>query len=416
MIKKLRKKFIRITMLSVTAVMLLLCLTVNIANFISVNSEEKKMLTAISENSGRVPSAPPGAKDEHGKEPTEEPKKGQFTAETPYTTRYFILRFDNDGNLTRAELSNIASVTADDTGEYLDAALKKGSGFSRFKGYKFYVLSVGENRNMAIFLDCYQDMRSVYSTAAISLAAAAVCILIVYVTVVLSSRRAIDPVVKSSLRQKQFVTDAGHELKTPITVIATSLSVLEMEIGSNKWIDKARSQTEKLTELVNSLVTLSKADEEQEMLKFSEFDISSAVLETAESFSDFAEQKNHKLNISAENGIMYNGDEYAVRQLVSILLDNAVKYAADNSEIDISVARHKKGVIIKTRNRCDDISEGDCEKLFDRFYRPDKSRSASTGGFGIGLSVAKSIAEGHKGSISADCSEKGFITFSVYLK
>ena len=137
MVKKLRKKFIRITMLSVTAVMLLLCLTVNIANFISVNSEEKKMLTAISENSGRVPSAPTGAKDEHGKEPTGEPKRGQFTAETPYTTRYFILRFDDDGNLTRAELSNIASVTADDTDEYLDAALKRAAAFHASRDISF---------------------------------------------------------------------------------------------------------------------------------------------------------------------------------------------------------------------------------------------------------------------------------------
>ena len=206
----------------------------------------------------------------------------------------------------------------------------------------------------------------------------------------------------SAEQQKQFITDASHELKTPITVIATSLKVLEMETGKQKWIDKAQAQTEKLTELVNSMVTLSRMDEEESPLRMEEFNVSDAVEETAGSFSDFALSHGHEMRINVEPGIKYRGDEYAVRQLVSILLDNAVKYAADATPISVELCRVRKGVVLRAENTCVSPENIDTEKLFDRFYRADPSRSESGAGFGIGLSIARSIAEGHKGHISAE--------------
>lgn len=223
------------------------------------------------------------------------------------------------------------------------------------------------------------------------------------------------PVAESYEKQKRFITDASHELKTPITVIATSLRVLEMETGKQKWIDKAKNQTEKLTELVNSLVSLSRLDEEKSPLKFSEFNISDAVKETAESFCDFAESNGKKLEISVEPDITYNGDEYAVRQLVSVLTDNAIKYADPSSPILVSLEKSKKKIVIKTENACAEPIKGDLSKLFDRFYRADESRNSETGGFGIGLSLAKSIAEGHGGKISASSPAENRIEFTVTL-
>lgn len=237
-----------------------------------------------------------------------------------------------------------------------------------------------------------------------------------WIAVLFFSRRAIDPVVKASERQKQFITDASHELKTPITVIATSLKVLEMENGKQKWIDKAVSQTEKLTELVNSLVTLSRMDEESTPLKMSDFNISSSISEVAESFVDFAASKGHMLSIDIEPDIVYHGDEYAVRQLVSILLDNAVKYSIKNSEITFSLAKFKKGVTITAENKCGGIDDDDIKKLFDRFYRPDKSRNSATGGFGIGLSIARAIVEGHGGHIHAENADGDVIRFVAELR
>ena len=254
---------------------------------------------------------------------------------------------------------------------------------------------------MAVFLDGYQQLRSVGLVLLWSLAADAACILLVVVLVVLLSRRAIDPVVRSAEKQKQFITDASHELKTPITVISTCLRVLEMETGKQKWIDKAQAQTEKLTALVNALVTLSRMDEGVSPLKMEPFPLSEAVADTAEPFRDLAQSKGHDLVLDIAPELTYRGDEYAIRQLVSILLDNAVKYARADSPITLTLEKTRRGIALRCRNGSDPIPEDTLTKLFDRFYRADPSRSAATGGFGIGLSIARSIAEAHRGSICA---------------
>lgn len=408
MIRRLRKRFIRIATLAVTAVLLVLCLSVNIANYISVDSGLTNVLNVISDNRGTMPPMP------HGQPPEGRPD-GQLTKETPFSTRYFVLRYDGDGDLIKADLDKIAAVTEDDVGEYLSLALEHGEGYGCARGYKYRVVYNGEDRWMAIFLDDYQEMRSVREIALVSLAAMADCVALVYVIVVLCSRRAIDPVVQASERQKQFITDASHKLKTPITVIATSLKVLEMETGKQKWIDKAQTQTEKLTELVNSLVTLSRMDEEKTPLHFAPFAVSDAVRETAESFRDFAESNGHALRLEIAPELAFSGDEYAIRQLVSILLDNVVKYAAEGTGIAFSLEKTKKGVLLSSVNVSrTPLAPEELDKLFDRFYRADPARSG-TGGFGIGLSIARSIAEGHKGGIRASL-EDGKICFRAELR
>ena len=265
--------------------------------------------------------------------------------------------------------------------------------------------------------DCEHNsvLRPLYRLAGVSVAAMAVCVALVYLIVVRLSRRAMEPVVQSVQRQKQFITDAGHELKTPITVIATSLRLLEMEVGQQKWLEKAQNQTERLKELVNSLVTLSRMDEEESPLKLSDFAVSEAVEETAESFRDFARSQGHLLELAIVPGLTYCGDEYAVRQLVSILLDNAVKYALPETPIRFVLEKGKRGVVLRCSNACTPLAEGETEKLFDRFYRSDQARSAD-GSFGVGLSIARSIAEGHHGFIRAQCPQPGEIVFTAQLR
>lgn len=426
MIKRLRNRFIRIATLSVAAVMLLLTVILNAANYISTDADQRQTLTLIAENRGTIPITQPDMPD-GTQEPPDMPdgitpqsdqsdpgrRGGPFTAETPFTTRFFVLRFQDDGTLVQADLTKIASVTEDDTAVYLNAAVKKGTGYGYCGSYRFYVTDTDDGQHLAIFLDCYQSLRAVRTVLVWSLAADALCTLLVLGLVVLLSRRAIDPVVRSAEQQKQFITDASHELKTPITVIATSLKVLEMEVGRQKWIDKARGQTEKLTSLVNSLVTLSRMDEEESPLKKEPFPISDAVWETAESFTELAASAGHPLTVQVTEGLVCCGDEYAVRQLTSILLDNAVKYAAPDSPITLTLEKSRRGVVLRTTNRCEDAAHIDTAKLFDRFYRADPSRTA--GGFGIGLSIARSIAEGHRGSISAAV-DGDTITFTAELR
>ncbi len=479
MIRRLRKRFIRITMLSVTLVMVLLSLIVNIANYISTNADLTALLDVICENQGTIPThnepagQPPssanannddsddtdrdasagsgtssnsstdadadgsgtaagnstnrdddkGGRTEEGTKadpetevaPADKPElPGKpFNQETPYSTRYFYLRYDQEGNLMFADLDHIAAITEEDTDEYLAVALKHGVGYGTYGCYRFRVIQHGENRYMVVFLDCYQEFHSLKTVALCSLAATLACIALVYFLVVFFSRRAIDPVVQGVERQKQFVTDASHELKTPITVIATSLKVLEMETGKQKWIDKAVLQTERLKDLVNSLVTLARMDEEESPLKFRDFPLSEALTETAESFTDYAQSCSHQLEISIEPDISFRGDEYAIRQLASILLDNGIKYGDPDSPLRISLEKRKKDIILRTENRCENMDGKELDKLFDRFYRVDKSRSKS--GFGIGLSIAKSIVEGHGGSIRAESPEEGTIAFTVHF-
>ena len=171
-----------------------------------------------------------------------------------------------------------------------------------------------------------------------------------------------------------------------------------------------------MSDLVSDLVTLSRLDEEKPVLRIANFDISVAVAETAESFRDFAAAQGHGLELESPSGLTYRGDEYAVRQLVSVLLDNAVKYADEGGGIRLSLERAKRGVMLTVVNACTGMDPAELDRLFDRFYRVEKSRSKQTGGFGVGLSIARSIAEAHKGSIRAECPDASSIQFTVILK
>ena len=374
-------------MLAVTSVMLLLCLIVNIANYVSVDAELGDMLNVICENQGKIPHPPHGEGPGAGGD-------GRFTPETPFSTRYFVLRYTEDGELIKADLENIAAVTEDDTGPYLETALGHGEGFGYTSGYKYLVADNGDGRHMAIFLDCHQEMRGVLMTALLSVCASAFCILLVYVIVLLCSRRAIDPVVRASEKQKQFITDAGHELKTPIT-----------ENGPQKWIDKAAAQTEKLTELVNSLVALSRMDEGEGAFSFSEFNASDAAEEIADSFSDYALSCGHALDAHIEPDVIYRGDEYAVRRLISVLLDNAVKYRREDVPLNITVSTAdiaNSRLEITIEDNGIGIKKEHLRKIFDKFYRVPTGNKHDVKGFGLGLAYVYKMIDLLGGTIKVE--------------
>lgn len=414
MIAKLRKRFVRIAMLSVLLVMLLLSAIAYVARIMSINAGLNVVLDLITENQGSFPTQQPGEHPDGNRSDLK--PNGPINIETPFSTRFFVLRYNDAGELEYADLNSIAAVTEGDVYHYLTVALKHGEGYGYVNGYKYRVVHTGEDRNMAVFLNCYQDVASLRALRRALLAAVAFCTLMTYVLLHLFSRRAIDPVVRSAEQQKQFITDAGHELKTPLTVITTCLSVLEMETGRNKWIDKIQAQTDKMRDLVNDLVTLSRMDEERPPVIMADFDISAAVAETAESFEDSALAAGLTLEQDIESGLNYRGDEAQIRQLCSILLDNAVKYAQDTTPVRIGLKKEKAGVVLRCSNACSVLPQEELNKLFDRFYRPDKSRSSETGGFGIGLSVARSIAQAHRGTIKAAAPKPGIIEFTAMLK
>ncbi len=408
MINKLRRQFIVIAMISVTLVVLLMAISINVFYFLSTDKDLSSTLQMIYENQGMIPLFSVGKPGR--------PLDGQFTAETPYSTRYFVLYYEEDGTLNLTDMKHIAAVTEEDSDRFLSVALSNGEGMGYTGQYKYYVVRTGESQYMAIFVDCQRELHSIRTFAFISVLVVLVCIALVYILICFFSKKVIEPTAKSVEKQKQFITDASHELKTPLTIIITSLKVLEMEVGQQKWIDKAQAQTEKMTELINDMVTLARLDEEKPPLQLSEFDISSVVAEVAESFQDFAAARNHTLETDIAPGISYYGDEYAIRRLVSILLDNAVKYADSEGSIRLSLEGSKKGVVLKTSNPCTGLDSKELDKLFDRFYRPDQSRSKQTGGFGVGLSIARSVTEAHRGSIRAEHPSEGIIQFTAVLR
>lgn len=407
MIHKLRRKFICIAMASVTLVMLLMAVSINSINYLSTNGDLEHTLEMICANEGSMPQPEPPGKPGPRRE-------DRFSMEKPYSTRYFVLYYTDTGDLIRAEMKHIAAVTEEDAGTYLELARKHGEGFGYTGNYKFYVVDTG-GQYMAVFLDCYDELHSLRNFAVISLLVVAGGVALVFVLVLVLSKWAITPVIRSAEKQKQFITDASHELKTPLTVINTSLKVLEMESGKSRWIDKIQGQTDKLTRLVNDLVTLSRLDEEKPPLQMADFNLSAAVEETAESFLDFAAAQGHDIQLDIPPELHCHGDEYAVRQLISILLDNAIKYADPGGGITLSLEKRKKGVLLRTVNPCAALDEKETEKLFHRFYRGDKARP-SRGGFGVGLSIARGIVEAHRGTITADCPQPGLVRFSVALR
>lgn len=237
--------------------------------------------------------------------------------------------------------------------------------------------------------------------------------LVVLLLVILFSKRAVRPVAESYQRQKQFVTDANHELKTPLTLIRANLDILEGETGPNEWLSDIREETGLMSQLVGRLVTLARMDEESQPLEALSFDLAAAVWETASVFTQPAETAGKALSIKTPDNLSYKGDEAALRQLVSILLDNAVKYCDPGGfiQLELQEGRHP---VLTVDNSCQAVGELPLSRLFDRFYRADPARTYGSG-FGIGLSIAKGIVERHRGEITAHKLNSAAIRFRVKL-
>jgi signal transduction histidine kinase len=408
MINRLRWRFIRVAMLAVTLVLVLLLAAVNIINFVSTNSDFHRLLTMITDNNGALPM-------EQNSGPGNWTGGPRYTEETPFTTRYFVLRYTETGEQIWANWDNIAAVGQEDGAYYVSVALRHGVGTGYKGSYVYQVTKQGDGTYLAVFLNCQRELSALRTYALGSLGAGLGCAVLVYLLILLFSKYAIRPTVESLQKQKQFITDASHELKTPLTVISTSQTVLELEVGHQKWIDKTMAQVEKMRTLVDELVTLSRMDEEQPQLQITWFDASEAVGETADSFRDFAQAQGHPLVLEIPQGITFCGDQLGVRRLVSVLMDNGVKYCEKGGTISLLLCPTKRGIELRVKNPCQPMAREELDRLFDRFYRVDHSRSRQTGGFGVGLSIARSIAETHHGSIRAHCPQEGTIEFVAQL-
>lgn len=236
------------------------------------------------------------------------------------------------------------------------------------------------------------------------------------ILLLLLSKRIVRPVAESYEKQKQFITDAGHELKTPLTIIGADADLAEMECGENQWIQDIRRQTQRLTELTQDLIYLSRVEEEGLSLQSIDFPLSDVAEEMAHSFLPLAQNQGKRLEIAVQPMLSFRGDEKSIRQLCSILLDNALKYSPQEGELLFRLEKQGKNILLSVSNTTSQpIKKEELCHLFDRFYRTDPSRNSQTGGYGLGLSIARSIVTAHKGKIRAESPQESVLTIQVTL-
>lgn len=396
MIRNIRRRFIRIALTVLALAMVLVTGIVNVANWINVRSELWQTMASLSQSGGQ--GGKRGGNSRHMRNMLDE-------------SRFFSVAVLPDGSYALNDTSRVTGLDSSELTRVAEKALsgKKSAGF-----VEDYMFAITEQRGgrIALFMNCETKLTRVRRLALISGAACVGCILLAWLLVALFSSRAIRPLAENAIQQKQFITDAGHELKTPLTVISANMDVLALELGKNEWVQSTQKQVANMRGLVNELIYLSRLDEEDARLRQTEADLSALVRETAEPFAGMAEFSGKSMALEVESGLRLTGDEAMLRRLVSILCDNAVKYAPEGDTITVSLRRSGKGVLLSTENGLSEpLDDEALRHLFDRFYRADASRSRESGGYGIGLSVAKAIAEKHGGSIRAERRDPRRIAF-----
>ena len=405
MIRTLQKKFVLSAMLAVTILLLVLIGAINIANGLLINRQTSQLLDILSQTSGRLP-------------PHDLPNSGPswvlsppITQDDALAARYFLVQLDRSGAVIRVDVSRISSVSEEEAAAYGVLADQQWGWVDHFR-YCRVSSPYGET---VVFLDASGQLRSILTVLLLSLLVAAVCWSLMLLLILLLSRRAIRPIAEGLEKQKRFVTDAGHEIKTPLAIILANTDALELHAGESKWTRNIRSQAFRLNRLMQSLLLLARMEEREGRPAAESCPLSALAEEAVQAFSTAAETGGISLSASVEPDIVLRADREAMTQLLSILLDNAVKYTPGGGAIRLTLRRDEGGCILRVENTCAPLSGDDCAKWFDRFYRSDSARTQSGGGCGIGLSVAKAITENHGGTISAEIQGKTLVCLTVQL-
>lgn len=402
-----------IAMFALASLVLVQSFAVNVINIYQTDMDIRSILRTIANNGGVLPNSYIET-DERFSNIFNPFGEMHLNIETPYSTRYFVVEL-KDNLVTKISTEHIAAVDNTKAFEYAHAVYRQNEpGFGTIDIYRYYYTTDGHN-SMIIFLDWQRDLARCLALAFISLFVSLVTITVLAVMVYWLSKKAMKPVAASIEKQKQFITDASHELKTPLTIIAANAEVLEMCEGENEWTTSIKNQTTRLSHLVKNLVELSKLNEMQDEKSRSSFNISLAFMETASNFETTAAVANKNFSFSAADDLQYYGNEAEIRQLITILCDNAIKYTDECGFIKMNLYKSGKNIILESYNTCEYIDPKTVSHLFDRFYRADSSRArdTKTGGYGIGLSIAQAIVHRHKGKIKVFTSGTTGITFKI---
>lgn len=454
MVRTLQKKFIKASMIAVSLLILAIFIALNIFNYVSTHNTLRSTMALLSEyegDRGRVPKEmdgyhndrplPPDGNDGFSPEedfaeendfdypdeffeddfddriPDEEFINGFMEGRVSFkktdrdiflTSPYFMVRLNSGGEVVYSDISQISSLT----GETASAIALEVCSRDLTSGYiGSYMYSILENDvtggRTVIFLDTSADRSKVIQILLVSLGISLGAWLAMLAFVIFLSKRAIKPIAENIERQKQFVTNAGHELKTPLAVIQSNTEAMELFNGENKWSRNIKAQVTRLSALTKNLLTLSRMDESSDSMVIENLDFSGMVNEQLQTFASSFERKGLTVSADVEENVHLKGDRGQLSQLLGLLFDNACKYANENGQLNVSLEKKGSKIMFVSKNTCDELPSAPPERLFDRFYRSDESHSQKTSGQGIGLSVAAAIAQNHRGTITAQYNNEG---------
>lgn len=443
MVKKLRRRFIAVTILSVFSTITLLTIIINGISYQNVLDRSDWTLSVLAANHGTFPESllikerhnsveVSGSGDVKEKSTIIVQKKRRFskldpnddssdrsyifryqldnkarTSAQPFETRYFSVLTNSDGTLQEVDSSQLLVVNEDALDSIQKKAERKLSKDGKCAFIEdFRCTRVTEQSGVRyIYLDCSRSLDNFRAFRNVSILVCLIGVTIISALITFFSGKILRPVAESYEKQQRFITDAGHEIRTPLTIINADVSVLEMEQpddAPNEWLEDIRQQTRRLSTLTEELVYLTRMEEVQKTsVNMKRLNFSKIVGDVAHSFESRALVSEKKYDCSVSEDLFLRGDESALRKLVSILLDNAFKYSSDSGDIRLRFYRQGKNIFLTVSNSVDEIPKNSIPHLFDRFYRADSSRNSETGGHGIGLSIAQAVVRAHGGKIVA---------------
>lgn len=440
MIRTLKRKFIMAAMVAVTVLLVTLLGGVNVVNAWSARQESERLLENLVQfelqkrsgfQEGEDPPVPP--QGEPGPSmPQGEPAPTVPEGEKPFRGggRGFLMEplTENDrlsavsftvwlsgGVVSETDVSRISTVTEAEAEEMARALAQAGRTEGTEDSFRFASAQSPAGETVYVFLEVSNRRSAVLRVAALSALGGLAGWLLMLGLVILLAKRTIAPIAENMDRQRQFVTDAGHELKTPLAIIQANTEAMELIQGENKWSRNIKAQTVRLTELTRNLLTLARAEEVPTQGSFAPVDLSALTEKTAQMFQTPMEQKGLYLEAELDAGITVRGQEAQLSNLCSILFDNAVKYASQGSALRLRLRAGEKTCTLRLENTCDKLPDCPPERLFDRFYRADAARTQSSGGFGIGLSAAQVIVLQHRGRLEAEYPAENRVAFTVTL-
>ena len=428
-IKKLRIKFLLISFISMTLAMLVVTGLILASNQFLTRRNIKNVLQYITDHEGNLP----GARDIEGsgKEVLKHdysvgrfldeifnPELALGDADKPefyYSNRYFVILYDEDGRIENIITNHTALVSEEEADIYGEAVLNNSSRFGRYSDYYYQVADRTDGGKIVVYLDSSEIISANTRLLYVTLGMILFGVIIAAIFTVKFSKWAILSEIRNMEAQKGFITNASHELKTPLAVIKANTEMLEMISGGNEWTESTIRQTDRMLGLIQNLVMIARAEEHESDAVTEDCDISAAISDTAKNFEPVAFNEGKRLETELEENVHIRAMDSQIRQLASLLIDNAIKYCDEGGMIKVGLSRKGKTVILEVSNDYVNGEGKDCSKFFERFYREDQSHNIDKGGYGIGLSIAESIVQVYHGSIDASWND-GRISFRCVLR